>query len=203
MPFIDTSTTAFSPERSCVFFRTKEQWGGFSNMCGGFPLTVGDIDVRSSEALYQALRYPHLPDVQRDILAEKSPMGSKFVSKRHTAETRPDWNEVRVQVMCYALTVKVSCHFDAMTALFNETGDRAIVERSRKDPFWGAILDESTGILTGQNVLGRLLMLFRRDILVRGKEFRRGSAPPGSILLGVPILPFPPRAVQEKEIPIP
>lgn len=197
MAFIETSTEAYSLEQHCVFFRTKEQWGGFSNMCGGFPLKVGDIDVRSSEALYQALRYPHLPQAQAEILAEKSPMGSKFASKRYTPLTRPDWDRVRVQAMCYALTVKVSCHFDAMAALFEETGDRQIVERSRKDPFWGAILNESTGILTGQNILGKLLMLFRRDIARRGKEFRRANAPEGSLLLGGLIEPFPPRELQE------
>ena len=36
-------------------------------------------------------------------------------------------------------------------------------EKSHKDIFWGAVSDE-TGVLVGENVLGKLLMKIRRDI---------------------------------------
>ncbi|MFN5747838.1 MAG: NADAR domain-containing protein, partial [Pseudanabaena sp.] len=44
-----------------------------------------------------------------------------------------------------------------------ETGDLPIVEDSRKDDFWGA-KPEDEEILTGANVLGRLLMQVREQI---------------------------------------
>ena len=53
---------------SAVFLKTKEKYGGLSNMAGGFPLVVNDIKIRTSEALYQAYRFPHIPDVQRLII---------------------------------------------------------------------------------------------------------------------------------------
>ena len=61
--------------RDCVVFhKVKEGFGGLSNMSNEFPLVVGGVAIRSSEALYQAMKFPHLPAVQRAILAEKSPI---------------------------------------------------------------------------------------------------------------------------------
>jgi len=38
---------------------TKEAFGGLSNMAGGYGLQVNGIHIPSSEALYQACRFPH------------------------------------------------------------------------------------------------------------------------------------------------
>jgi hypothetical protein len=43
------------------------------------------------------------------------------------------------------------------------TRERPIVERSRKDPFWGALLDEN-GVLRGENWLGRSLVELRQEV---------------------------------------
>lgn len=44
--------------KSAVFLKTKERLGALSNMAGGFPLEVNGIKIRTSEALYQACRFP-------------------------------------------------------------------------------------------------------------------------------------------------
>ena len=64
----------YNRESSVVFFKTKEQFGGLSNMAGGYPLQVNGIDIRSSEALYQACRFPHRSDLQFLVIEQKSPM---------------------------------------------------------------------------------------------------------------------------------
>ena len=52
--------------------KLKKNMVALSNMAGGFPLVVNDIRIRTSEALYQACRFPHMPDVQQlDYRAEK------------------------------------------------------------------------------------------------------------------------------------
>src|SRR5947207_340527 len=83
-----------------VFCKTKEAFGGLSNMAGGYPLHVNGLDILTSEALYQACRFPRRADVQKLILAERSPMGAKMRSKPYRADhTRPDWEQVNADIM--------------------------------------------------------------------------------------------------------
>lgn len=139
-----------------VFCKVAEEFGGYSNMAGGYPLIVGHAVARTSEALYQAMRFPKLAGVQQLIFAQKSPMAAKMVTKPYRAQTRPDWDAVRVSIMRWCLRVKLAQHWDRFGALLRESGDRPIVENSWKDDFWGAKPDGDER-LVGQNVLGQLL----------------------------------------------
>ena len=154
---------------SVVFLKTKEAFGGLSNMAGGFPLLVNGIGIRTSEALYQACRFPHLPDLQRLIIEQRSPMTAKMKSKPYRQDSRRDWNRVRVNVMRWCLRVKLAQNWDAFSELLSDTGARPIVEHSRKDDFWGAMpADEQT--LVGVNALGRLLMELRESVRTETRE---------------------------------
>lgn len=132
-------------------------------MAPGFPLRVEGIPVRTSEALYQACRFPHLPDVQEQIIAQTSPMTAKMKSKPHRKYSRPDWMRVRVAIMKWCLRVKLVQNWESFGALLEATDKKAIVEDSRKDSFWGA-KPVGEDRLVGENTLGRLLMEVR-DIL--------------------------------------
>lgn len=148
---------------SAVFLKTKEKYGGLSNMAGGFPLKINGIDIRTSEALYQACRFPHIPEVQRLIIGQRSPMSAKMKSKPHRCNSRPDWERVRVKIMRWCLRVKLVQNWKKFRDALMETGDLPIVEHSRRDDFWGAKpIDEKT--LVGVNALGRLLMELRESI---------------------------------------
>lgn len=154
----------YNRQESIVFLKTKERFGGLSNMAGGYPLRVNDIDILTSEALYQACRFPHLPEVQRTIIAQKSPMAAKMKSKHYRRDSRDDWNKINIKVMRWCLQVKVAQNWDKFGKLLRETGDMPIVEESKRDSFWGAKpIDENT--LVGTNVLGRLLMELRSEYL--------------------------------------
>ena len=162
-------TRTYRRDTSVVFLKTKEAFGGLSNMAGGYPLRVNGIRIRTSEALYQACRFPHLPDVQRLIIGMKSPMTAKMKSKPHRQNSRPDWEQVRVNIMRWCLRVKLAQNWSAFSELLLETEDRPIVEQSRKDDFWGAKpIDEHT--LVGMNVLGRLLMELREVVKTEDHE---------------------------------
>ncbi len=153
----------YDPAASVVFLKTNERFGGLSNMAPGFPLRVNGVRIRTSEALYQACRFPHLPEVQRKIIDEHSPMTAKMRSKPFRKESRPDWDAVRVKIMRWCLRVKLAQNWREFGRLLLATGDRPIVEQSRKDDFWGAKVAED-GSLVGMNVLGRLLMEVREKL---------------------------------------
>ena len=160
--------TYYRPD-SIVFLKTKEAFGGLSNMAGGFPLFVNGIPIRTSEALYQACRFPHLPAVQRLIIEQRSPMTAKMKSRKHHQDSRQDWDWVRVKIMRWCLRVKLIQNWHTFSELLLETGGQPIVEQSHKDDFWGAKpVDKYT--LVGVNALGRLLMELREDVKTEGQE---------------------------------
>jgi type I restriction enzyme S subunit len=173
-----------------VFRRTGEEFGGLSNMAPGFPLRVNGLDIGTSEVLYQCFRFPHLPDVQRMLLEERSPMTAKMKSKPYRGQSRPDWDAVRVRVMRWCLRVKLAQNWRSFGALLERTGDRPIVESSRKDAYWGALPDENGDELRGTNVLGRLLMELRQQLRSELRDqlrFVDAPAIEGALLFGEPI----------------
>jgi hypothetical protein len=90
-------------------------------------------------------------------------MTAKMKSKPYRDNSRVDWDIVRTKVMRWCLQVKLVQNWEKFSELLLETGDLPIVEDSRKDDFWGA-KPEDEEILTGANVLGRLLMQVREQI---------------------------------------
>lgn len=163
----DESAPATAYRRSgCVtFLKTAERWGGFSNMAAGFPLLVNQITIRSSEAMYQACRFPQLPEVQREIIAQASPMIAKMKSRAHMGDSRSDFDALRVPIMWWSLRVKLACNAPNFAPLLLATQERAIVEQSPRDAYWGAVPTiEDEEILVGRNVLGRLLALLRHAL---------------------------------------
>jgi type I restriction enzyme S subunit len=180
----------YSRAESVVFLKTDEPFGGLSNMAGGYPVRVNGIGILTSEALYQACRFPHLPDVQRMIVGEKSPMTAKMRSKPYRKDSRRDWDHVRVRIMRWCLRMKLASNWSAFSELLLRTGDRPIVEQSRKDDFWGAKAVGDGSTLVGMNVLGRLLMELREQVKKHGRDaFLRVETPdiPDFHLLGRPI----------------
>lgn len=178
----DFPIRTYRRESSVVFLKTKEAFGGLSNMAGGFPLSVNGIHILTSEALYQACRFPHLPHVQRLIILQKSPMTAKMKGKPHRGNSRRDWNDVCVPIMHWCLQVKLAQNWDRFSSLLLETRDRPIVEESRRDDLWGAKpVDEQT--LIGRNVLGRLLVELRESV-------RRGKREDLLRVLPPPVLEF-------------
>ena len=143
-----------------AFRQTKEKFGGLSNMASGYPIRISGISIRTAEALYQACRFPHLPEVQQIIFDQSSPMTAKMRSKPYRDVSRDDWLRVRVPIMKWCLRAKLIQNWDSFGCLLLRTGSKAIVEDSRKDSFWGA-KPEGDLVLEGQNVLGRLLMELR------------------------------------------
>lgn len=147
-------------EECIVFHKTKESFGALSNMSGGFPITINNRHISTSEALYQACRFPFNPSLQELIISQTSPMTAKMRSKPYRNETRADWPMVRVRIMRWCLQAKLIQNFAIFSEILQGTGEKPIVEYSSKDNFWGAI-PQGDSTLVGANVLGRLLMDLR------------------------------------------
>lgn len=185
---------------SVTFRKTSEEWGGFSNMAAGFPIVINDVEWRTSEALYQALRFPDFPEVQDLIRAEKSPMAAKMVSKPHRLQSsRKDWDDVRIDLMYWSLRVKLVCNFQRFGDLLRKSRNAEIVENSSKDRFWGAV-PVNEDYLQGQNVLGVLIAKLRQE-WVMGQQSACEVEPPmvaNCLLLGEVIPPIkPPEIILE------
>lgn len=189
IPKVHQEERLYDRRISVVFYKTKEAYGGLSNMASGYPISIGGIAIRTSEALYQACRFPHMPKVQSLILGQISPMTAKMKSKPHREHSRDDWNRVRIRIMRWCLHVKLAQNPQKFGDLLLSTIDRPIVEQSRRDAFWGAKpIDAET--LLGLNVLGRLLMELREEIRSVGLENMLSVDPPkvtNFLLLDKPI----------------
>lgn len=85
---------------------------------------------------------------------------------------RGDWadptKEIRICSMLWVLELKLSNNRVFREALL-ATGDKPIVEVSKKDDFWGCLPDGD--ILVGQNILGLLLS----DLRSRADEVSNGN----------------------------
>ncbi len=185
----------YARDESIIFHKTKESFGALSNMSAGFPIIVNGRRIATSEALYQACRFPSNPSLQDLIISQTSPMTAKMRSKPYRHETRPDWLMVRVRIMRWCLQAKLIQNYLAFSQILLNTGEKPIVEYSSKDNFWGAIpLTDNT--LVGANVLGRLLM----DLRLQLKQDLFSTdrlAPPevkNFLLLNMPIYEIYPRA---------
>jgi len=152
----------YEPLQSCVFRKTKEAFGGLANMAAGYPLVINGTKILTYEALYQACRYPHLPEVQSIIIDQKSPMTAKMKSQFYYSQSRTDWENIKIAVMRWSLRVKLAQNFMTFGLLLESTNNKPIVESSKRDNFWGAI-KSNDGNLRGLNILGRLLMELRES----------------------------------------
>ena len=173
---------------SVSFRTTRERFGGLSNMASGFPIEVNGVQILTSEALYQACRFPDRPDVQRIIIEQRSPMTAKMKSRRFQRDTRSDWEWIRVMVMGWCLRVKLAQNWDEFSELLLSTGNAPIVEDSRRDDFWGAKRTDDE--LIGTNALGRLLMELRKELKGPDHDHLRVVEPlqiPDFLLYGQPI----------------
>lgn len=185
------NTTKYCVQECAVFRRTDDEFGGFSNMSRAFPLKIYGTRIRTTEHLYQAMRFPQSPEIQSEVLEAKKPRAAKLVARAHDDLTRDDWFEVRVNIMRWCLSIKLAQHLTRFGELLDASGSRPIVEFSKRDSFWGAAPDGDRQ-LVGQNVLGQLLDECRLKLrqareLNNVRSLMAIDPPPGCGLFGLPV----------------
>ena len=119
------------------------------------PFEKGGIVYPTNEHFFQAMKT--LDPKERKAIAEASTPG---VAKRmgRKVKLRPDWDQVRLQIMKEGLTLKFVCHKDLAEKLV-ATGDTYLEEGNWwNDTFWGVCENK------GENNLGILLMEIRKTL---------------------------------------
>ncbi|WP_121967476.1 NADAR family protein [Myroides sp. N17-2] len=154
----------YKTDEVITFAKTSGKFGGLSNMAPGYSLFVNEVNIQSSELLYQAFRFSLFPLIQEEIFRAENPMDAKKISRKYNNYSRQDWDQVKFKIMKWTLEVKLIQNYKKFSELLLSTGNLPIVEYSVKDNIWGAMpANENT--LIGVNALGRLLMELREKIL--------------------------------------
>lgn len=112
----------------------------------------------TSEAAYHWMKFADSPEIQEAIRVAPSAHEAFQLARRHADRVRPDWDQVKVDVMREILREKVRQHAYVRQKLL-QTGDRLLVENSWRDPYWGWGERRE-----GQNMLGRLWMEVRAEL---------------------------------------
>jgi ribA/ribD-fused uncharacterized protein len=144
------------------FTKVALPYGWLGNM-SPYPIQFEGKEWRTSEALFQALRFSD-PDIREEIRSQKSPMGAKFVAKKHKNKMNViplSDHDISNMEMCIILKLKFN---PELKDLLLETQDRLIYEdvssRMRgNNLYWGASI--VNGEIVGENMLGKIWMKIR------------------------------------------
>jgi ribA/ribD-fused uncharacterized protein len=165
---MDIKEKIYDVSKCIVLHKVKEPFGDLLNMSSAFPMTVNGVKIRSSEALYQSLRFPFLPDVQQKIIDTPSPLMAKRIISPLKFQSRIDWDELRIDFMRWCLRVKLACNYDGVGTLLDASGSEILVEKSPSGTFWGCSLTGNEYV--GMNCLGELLMELRDEWRKKKRE---------------------------------
>jgi N-glycosidase YbiA len=138
------------------FYNTINKYGCFSNFSRhGFELD--GLYWMTSEHYFQAQKFPNTPHLEEIRLA-KTPKQAAIMGRDRRLPLRPDWEQVKDDVMRKAVLKKFQTHSDIREILLS-TGDEELVENAPGDYYWGCGKDG-----TGKNMLGIILMEVREII---------------------------------------
>ena len=114
---MDMTEKTYNASKCIVLHKVKEPFGDLLNMSSAFPMIVNGIKIRSSEALYQSLRFPFLPNVQKKIIDTASPLMAKRIISPLKGQSRIDFDELRIDFMRWCLRVKLACNYEGVGEL--------------------------------------------------------------------------------------
>ena len=123
-------------DRVCGFRYTRAAWGEFSNFWPlPSPIDAGPWRFRTSEALYQAAKFPHRPDVQARIARAPTTRAAKTIGRSHPIQL--DWNTQRVNAMRWVLRMKYESNAPRIDEVLARTGERPVGRSLRPRPLLG------------------------------------------------------------------
>ncbi len=144
------------------FYKLNEPYGCFSNF-SPHSIEIEGLVWSTVEHYYQAQKFVGTEDegLMTLIRNAKTPTEAAALGRDRTRKLRPDWEEVKLQVMWQGVLTKFLKHTD-IQAILLDTGEELIVEDSPTDYYWGCGQEH-----TGQNQLGKILMNVRKEIRQR------------------------------------
>lgn len=138
------------------FYGRTNKWGEFSNFAH-FPFMLDGKLWPTSEHYFQAQKFAGTEHEEAIRLTPK-PNEAARMGRERTRPIRPDWEQVKDDVMRKAVHAKFTTH-ESLRALLLSTGDEQLVENAPGDYYWGCGKDG-----TGRNMLGVILMELRAEL---------------------------------------
>lgn len=135
------------------FYSKSPEFREFSNFAA-FSFEHEGLTYPTVEHFFQAMKFEGTPYADQ-IRAAKTPAAARTLGRSRAVPIRPDWDDVKVEVMRTALRLKFTTHAVLRTMLL-ATGSEELIEAAPRDYFWGC---GARG--TGRNMLGTLLMELR------------------------------------------
>jgi ribA/ribD-fused uncharacterized protein len=136
----------------------------------GHPRPAPRVEVPTIEHYFQACKARNLADFEW-VLSAPSPQSAKRrggptgeaipAGGRRRIDLRPDWEEVKLDVMRVGNRAKFA--LPRFRPVLLATGNRVIVENSPSDDIWGG--RDKRGGFEGLNLLGIVLMEVRAEIV--------------------------------------
>lgn len=126
------------------------------------PIVIRGKVWSTVEHVYQAIK---TCDKQRreKIRLASTPGKAKRMGRR--VECRPDWEEIKQKVMLKSVRLKFKQNPKLAQKLIN-TGDQILIEGNRwHDNTWGDCSCGKCGYVQGKNLLGKILMQVRSEIV--------------------------------------
>ena len=135
---------------------SKGPYACFSNFAA-YEFELDGVRWPTVEHYFQAQKFVGTPHVE-EIRRAPSPAVAKQLGRSRSRPLRPDWEQVKDDVMRTAVLAKFEQHADIRDVLLS-TGDEEIVENAPRDYYWGC---GAKG--TGKNMLGQILMEVRATL---------------------------------------
>ncbi len=87
------------------FYKESDAYGEFSNFAR-YPIEIHDVIWYTPEHYFQAMKFPHDPEYQEKIRTTKACHDIKKLGNTRQVKLRPDWEEVKENIMMIALRAK-------------------------------------------------------------------------------------------------
>ena len=123
------------------------------------------------ESLYHACKFPHRPELQREIMECESVGEAKVIVAQNNLDRRSDWGKIKNKVLLWVNRLKLAQNFYEYGAYLLSTGNEPIYHYARS----------SLGVnkeLKGRNVLGKILFKLRSQYQDYDNTHLKSVAPP-------------------------
>lgn len=142
------------------FTKVALPYGWLGNM-SPHPVVYENVNYKTTEALFQCMRFKRFPDIKKEIRECKSPMGAKMIAKKykHLLNEQDCKDDIINMKLCLELKVQQHTHLKQQLI---DTDNKIIIEDSTKRSksssalYWGAKWDEESQQWIGSNILGTL-----------------------------------------------
>ena len=138
------------------FYAARDEYGCFSNF-SPHGLELGGRYWPTVEHCFQAQKFTDVANQER-IARAGTPKDAKSLGWDRNVPIRPDWDQVRDDVILDAVRKKFRTHEEIRDTLLS-TGDEQLVENAPSDYYWECGADGS-----GKNRLGQILMQVRSEL---------------------------------------